>query len=40
MGILIECHLQTYKASDILYEEKTNSNHIYFIVNGQVELSK
>ncbi|CAD8168937.1 unnamed protein product [Paramecium octaurelia] len=40
MGILIECHQITYKASEILYEENERSNHIYFIINGQVELSK
>ncbi|CAD8078698.1 unnamed protein product [Paramecium sonneborni] len=40
MGILLECHQITYKASEILYEENERSNHIYFIINGQVELSK
>ncbi|CAD8171843.1 unnamed protein product [Paramecium pentaurelia] len=40
IGILLECHQITYKSSEILYEEDESSNHIYFIINGQVELSK
>lgn len=34
MGIMLECHLITYKAGDIIYEEGHKANHIFFIING------
>ncbi|CAD8087910.1 unnamed protein product [Paramecium sonneborni] len=40
MGILLECHKITYKAGDTIYDEGNKSNYIYFIVSGEVELSK
>jgi CRP-like cAMP-binding protein len=40
MGILLECHKVTYKSGEIIYDEGHKSKHIYFIVNGEVEISK
>lgn len=34
MGILLECHLITYKAGEILYEEGDKATHIFFVING------
>lgn len=40
MGILLECHKITYKAGEIIYDEGNKSSYLYFIINGEVELSK
>ncbi|CAD8160847.1 unnamed protein product [Paramecium octaurelia] len=40
MGILLECHKITYKAGETIYDEANKSNYIYFIISGEVELSK
>lgn len=40
MGILLECHKITYKAGEIIYDEGNRSSYIYFIISGEVELSK
>ena len=33
-GILLECHLMTYKAGETIYEEGSKASHIFFIVTG------
>ncbi|CAD8212185.1 unnamed protein product [Paramecium octaurelia] len=40
MGILLECRKITYKAGEIIYEEGSKSNSLFFIINGEVQLSK
>ncbi|CAD8200788.1 unnamed protein product [Paramecium pentaurelia] len=40
MGIILECKMITHHAGEILYKEDDKATHIYFIIDGEIELSK
>ncbi|CAD8046594.1 unnamed protein product [Paramecium primaurelia] len=40
MGILLECRKISYKSGEIIYQEGNKSNSLFFIINGEVQLSK
>lgn len=40
MGIILECKMITYNAGEIIYDEGDKPIYIYFIISGEIELSK
>lgn len=40
MGILLELHKHTFPAGAVIYDEDDPPTHLYFIIAGQIELSK
>ncbi|CAD8202259.1 unnamed protein product [Paramecium octaurelia] len=40
MGIILECKMITHHAGEILFKEDDKATHIYFIIDGEIELSK
>lgn len=40
MGIILESKIITYHADDIIYKEDDKGTQIYFINDGEIELSK
>ncbi len=40
MGIILESKFVVFNAGDIIYNEDDKANHIYFIISGEIELSK
>lgn len=40
MGVMLECRSCSYKSGQVVYEEQEKTKFMYFIISGQVELSK
>ncbi|CAD8196135.1 unnamed protein product [Paramecium pentaurelia] len=40
MGIILECKMITYHAGEIIFKEDDKATHLYFIIDGEIELSK